>query len=252
MLPGFSNTPEAVRWYISQTYSIYLTTIYRCCHPSSRCSCLTVCNCLKRKHHCFCSFAAAIWVTQRPVHGLTKMSVGKFLDMPSHKYRWRLTSLSSKSFGEVISFTSKRFQPFWAASFCARFVHRFYVEEGPYPTAMSEILGGDARLGTATDITIVSHVPDTLVGLKKDLYYWAHNTRSPFGIRIPTICPTCHCFSTLSASTPSNHRGKLLRIYCTSHLAGPRCQFEKLVPIKEGRTRGPERLFYGEWFTEPL
>ncbi|KAF4584651.1 hypothetical protein EYR38_001880 [Pleurotus pulmonarius] len=142
MLPGFSNTPEAV---LSSIFTVQL---------------LDGLQLLKEKTSLFL------------------LICGGYLGH-AETCSWVDKNVRRKSFGEVISFTSKRFQPFWAASFCARFVHRFYVEEGPYPTAMSEILGGDARLGTATDITIVSHVPDTLVGLKKDLYYWAHNTRMP-------------------------------------------------------------------------
>ncbi|KAJ8694064.1 hypothetical protein PTI98_008997 [Pleurotus ostreatus] len=72
---------------------------------------------------------------------------------------WVNSAVRRRSFREVVSFGSKRLQPFWVSSFCARFVQRFYLEGAVYPAAMGDILGGDARLGAATDVVVIRHNP---------------------------------------------------------------------------------------------
>lgn len=157
--------------------------------------------------------------------------------------------VNSQSFREVISFTNKRFQPFWASSFCAKYVQSFYLEDVKYPIAMEQILAGDARLGIASDVVIISRDKDSLPGVRRDLYYWAQEKHSPYGFCIPSQCPTCLRLGTITSSTPSDFHGTKLRIYCTRRTNGKHCTFEQLELIKEGRSKGSE-LLYGRWFTE--
>ncbi|KDQ25214.1 hypothetical protein PLEOSDRAFT_1106155 [Pleurotus ostreatus PC15] len=162
---------------------------------------------------------------------------------------WVNSVVRRQSFREVISFTNKRFQPFWASSFCAKYVQSFYLEDVKYPIAMEQILAGDARLGIASDVVIISRDKDSLPGVRRDLYYWAQEKHSPYGFRIPSQCPTCLRLGTITSSTPSDFHGTKLRIYCTRRTNGKRCTFEQLELIKEGRSKGSE-LLYGRWFTE--
>ncbi len=114
---------------------------------------------------------------------------------------------------------------------------------------MEEILSGDSRLGIASDVVVITRDKESLLGVQRDLYIWAQEKRSPYGFRLPTACPTCLCFGTLTSSTPSDFRGTKLRIYCARRVNGKRCAFEQLELINEGRVKGGSRL-YGQWLHE--
>ncbi|KAF4580711.1 hypothetical protein EYR38_002997 [Pleurotus pulmonarius] len=123
--------------------------------------------------------------------------------------QWVNSVVRRQSFREVISFTNKHFQPFWASAFCARFVQSFYLEDVAYPIAMEEILSGDARLGIASDVVVITRDKESLLGVQRDLYIWAQEKRSPYGFRLPTACPTSenfhrdsHCSFIHTASMP--------------------------------------------------
>ncbi|KDQ32244.1 hypothetical protein PLEOSDRAFT_1100743 [Pleurotus ostreatus PC15] len=163
---------------------------------------------------------------------------------------WVNSAVRRRSFREVVSFGSKRLQPFWVSSFCARFVQRFYLEGAVYPAAMGDILGGDARLGAATDVVVIRHNPMDYSFPERIRYVWAQDIQAPYGTPLPTLCPVCHCFGTLSASNPAD-KDSLLRISCSQKDSdtGVRCNCELLAPVFPGRVRG-SKLFYGEWLSE--
>ncbi|KAJ8503446.1 hypothetical protein ONZ45_g10846 [Pleurotus djamor] len=144
---------------------------------------------------------------------------------------WVKAAVRFGTFGEVISFSAPRFQPFWATTFCVEFFRRVYLEGQRWNNAMNDVLAGDPRLGASTPIVVAHRPPHGRAKVELTKFFWSHPTRAPSGLRIPTSCPKCKRFGTVSVK--DKKRSSVKFRCCAKLSSGGKCGWKVSTKLEE-------------------